>query len=112
IVATRFATEANSAQVQSAIYAEDPASPGDGPLREPKPLINAVKALHYVDIARKLRQPHLSRALLSGVPVPRDILFPALEWELTMAPLEGVRFVGGYIKHGDGVDPIALDENG
>jgi hypothetical protein len=42
------------------LLAEDPASPGDTSLREAPGLGAAVIALHYSDIAAKIRQPILS----------------------------------------------------
>lgn len=95
IVATRFATEATP-RVKSKIFAEDPASPGDEPLREAPGLGAAVVALHYASIAAKIRQPILSAALASGVTVPVEIQFPAVVWEFVAGPLVGKRFVGGF----------------
>jgi len=76
IVAARFATEADGDRIKSRLLAEDPASPGDVPLREAPGLGSAVIALHYSDIAAKIRQPILSTALTLGVTVPAEIQFP------------------------------------
>lgn len=88
IVATRFATQADSARVRSKLLAEDPASPGDRPLREAPNLGSAVIAIHYSDIAAKIRQPILSSSLATGITVPGEIQFPAVVWEFLGAPLQ------------------------
>jgi hypothetical protein len=111
IVATRFATEVNRASVKSTVFAEDPASPGEGPLREASGLGSMVIALHYADIVAKIRQPLLSASLRSGVPVPEEIQFPAAVWEFRTPPLQGKRFVGGYFPGPIGTAPIHF-ENG
>lgn len=110
IVATRFATEAHP-NVKSTLFAEDPQSPGDRPLVEGGDLGAAVIALHYSDIAAKIRQPLLSGSLASGVTVPPEIQFPAIVWELRAGPLQGKRFVGGYFPGHDGGASITL-QNG
>lgn len=111
IVAARFATQADSARVKSKLLAEDPASPGDRPLLEAPDLASAVIALHYSDIAAKIRQPILSSSLATGVTVPDEIQFPAVVWEFVAPPLQGKRFVGGYFPGRDGVSSLRL-ENG
>jgi hypothetical protein len=111
IVATRFATEINSASVKSTLFAEDPMSPGDSLLREAPGLGSMVIALHYSDIAAKIRQPLLSAALRSGIPVSEEIQFPAAVWEFRVPPLNGKRFVGGYFPGAHGSAPIQI-ENG
>lgn len=108
IVATRFATEANRPSLKSKLFAEDPASPGEQLLREAPELGAMVIALHYADIAAKIRQPLLAGALRSGVPVPEEIRFPAAVWEFRSSPLQGKRFVGGYFPGRDGSTPIEL----
>lgn len=106
IVATRFATEKNRASVKSTLFAEDPSSPGEQELGEAPELGAMVIALHYADITAKIRQPLLTASLLSGIPVPEEIQFPATVWEFQIQPLEGKRFVGGYFPGGDGIPPI------
>ncbi len=109
IVATRFATQADSTRVKSKLLAEDPVSPGDLPLAEAPDLGAAVIAIHYSDIAAKIRQPILSNSLATGVTVPGDIQFPAVVWEFVAAPLQGKRFVGGYFPGRDGAMPVRLE---
>lgn len=108
IVATRFATEANT-KLKSTVFAEDPATSGEGPLRDDRSLHAIAKSLHYAEVAAKLRQPILSAALMTGVPVPEEILFPAMVWELVMPPYDGMRFVGGYFPGPDGIAPIQIN---
>jgi hypothetical protein len=108
IVATRFATEDDGATVKSTLFAEDPTSPGDEPLRETPELGSLILALHYSDIAAKIRQPILSSALATGYTVPEEIQFPAAVWEFRAPPLQGKRFVGGYFPAGTGVAPIEV----
>jgi hypothetical protein len=110
IVATRFATETNRPSVKSTLFAEDPASPGEQPLREAPSLGAMVMALHYASIATKIRQPLLAAALQSGVPVPEEIQFPAAVWEFRTPPLQGKRFVGGYFPGSDGAAPIQVND--
>ena len=105
IVATRFATESNRASLKSTLFAEDPVSPGHLPLAEAPGLGSIVLALHYADLTAKIRQPLLSAALRSGVPVPDEIRFPAMVWEFQTDPLQGQRFVGGYFPGLDGGAP-------
>jgi hypothetical protein len=97
VVATQFATEAKP-KTKSAIYAEDPESPGERSLAgdEGFGLGNAIVALHYSDIAWKLSQPILAEALSLGFITPPQIQFPAMVWELRFGPYQGKRFVGGY----------------
>lgn len=109
IVATRFATEADGNRIKSRLLAEDPASPGDAPLREAPGLSAAVIALHYSDIAAKIRQPILSTALALGVTVPPEIQFPAMVWEFVGPPLNGKKFVGGYFLNREGLDPVQIN---
>lgn len=109
IVATRFATEADRDSIRSKVYAEDPASPGERPLEEAPDLAAAVIALHYSDIAAKIRQPILSASLASGVAVPDEIQFPAFVWEFVVPPLQGKRFVGGYFPGSGGAAPLQMD---
>lgn len=109
IVATRFATEANT-RLRSTVFAEDPATSGEGPLRDDRSLQSVIKSLHYAEIAAKLRQPILSQALAIGVPVPEEIVFPAMVWELVMPPYGGMRFVGGYFPGADGVASIQMSD--
>jgi hypothetical protein len=108
IVATRFATEADGDRIKSRLLAEDPASPGDTTLREAPGLGAAVIALHYSDIAAKIRQPILSTSLALGVTVPDEIQFPAMVWEFVGPPLIGKRFVGGYFPSREGADPVQI----
>jgi hypothetical protein len=111
ILATRFATAQNRASLKSTLFVEDPASPGDEPLREESGLGSIVLALHYAEIAAKIRQPLLAGALASGIPVPDEIQFPAAVWEFRSPPLDGIRFVGGYFPGSDGIAPFNV-ENG
>jgi hypothetical protein len=102
IVATRFGTEAQP-RVSSRLFAEDPESPGEEPLdiELSANLREHVVALHYGTIASRLNQPILAAALQTGFTVPEEIFFPATVWQLLMGPLQGKRFVGGYISaHG------------
>ncbi|SJM31985.1 hypothetical protein [Mesorhizobium delmotii] len=105
IVATRFSCEA-SPRVCSKLFAEDPKTRGDGPLRDDGSLLGTAKTLHYAGIAAKLRQPILSAALATGGLVPEEIIILGMVWELIMPPYQGRRFVGGYFPGPGGVQPI------
>lgn len=109
IVATRFACEANP-RVHSKLFAEDPNTRGDGPLRDDRSLIATAKTLHYSGIAAKLRQPVLAEALATGGLVPEEIIIPGTVWELIMPPYQGRRFVGGYFPGPGGVQPIQVTD--
>lgn len=111
IVATRFATEDHHSRVKSTLFAEDPTSPGSEPLGDAPSLKRAIVALHYADIAAKIRQPLLSMSLETGVPVPPEIQFPATVWELQTGPMNGRRFVGGYFPGPIGTPSIAVVDN-
>ena len=109
IIGSRFATERNAPSVKSALYAEDPETPGEGPLDQIEVFGAATIALHYADIATKLRQPILASALARGFAVPPEIWFPATVWEFQTEPLKGVRFVGGYFPSKDGIPPLRVE---
>ncbi|GAB0118751.1 hypothetical protein [Acidisoma sp. 7E03] len=109
IVATRFSCE-NKPRVSSKLFAEDPTTLGEGPLRDDGALFATVKMLHYAGIAAKLRQPILSTALTTGTRVPEEIIIPGMVWELVTAPYQGRRFVGGYFPGPDGVQPIQISD--
>lgn len=98
IVATRFATEADSARLQTTIWAEDPDSPGRQPLDSDSspPFAQATIAAHFGSVVAKLRQPLLGQALTSGVALPAEIRVLAIAWRVVVGPLQGTRFVGGY----------------
>ncbi|MGO7904928.1 hypothetical protein AB9E09_09675 [Rhizobium leguminosarum] len=112
IVATRFATETESPLVKSKLFAEDPKSPGERPLLDAPEIGAAVIALHYSEIAAKIRQPILASSLSSGQRVPEEIQFPAMVWEFIGAQMNRKRFVGGYFPGEGGTSPIQLNENG
>ncbi|MQW02803.1 hypothetical protein GHK45_02855 [Sinorhizobium meliloti] len=112
IVATRFATQADSHRTKSKLFAEDPASPGRRQLRDAPEIGSAVIALHYADLVAKLRQPILSSSLRLGSPVPGEILFPAFTWEFIGPPLQGKRFVGGYFPDRHQLSATKLTLNG
>lgn len=102
IVATRFATEEDGPRIKSRLFAEDPASPGEIPISESPGLGAAVVALHYSDIAAKIRQPILATSLATGITMPDEIQFPAMVWEF-IGPVPALykkRFVGGYFGGG------------
>jgi hypothetical protein len=107
IVATRFATETKPT-IKSTIFAEDPQTHGDGPLgpEDAFELGATVISAHYADIAAKLNQPILASALSNGFAVPDEILFPVTIWTFQIAPLKGLRFVGGYYPSGEGSLPL------
>ncbi|SED04610.1 hypothetical protein [Bradyrhizobium erythrophlei] len=112
IIATRFATE-SMPYTKSALYAEDPRTPGEISLDEDRslPLGRAVIALHYSELAQKLNQPILAEALGIGFPIPNEILIQTVIWELAIGPLAGKRFVGGYYSS-DGSLRVYNDANG
>jgi hypothetical protein len=113
IVATRFATEEDSVALKSGLYAEDPTSPGDGPLDPDSgiELGTVVLASHYSNICMKLGQPLLAAALASGVPLPEELQVQAVVWHVLVGPLQGRRFVGGYFGSANG-SPTGRDSNG
>jgi hypothetical protein len=107
IVATRFATETKPT-VRTTLFAEDPQTPGDGPLsaEDGFQLGATVISAHYGEIAAKLNQPLLASALTNGFSVPEEIRFPVTIWTFQMEPLKGVRFVGGYYPSAAGSLPV------
>jgi hypothetical protein len=110
IVATRFVTERNPS-LRSTLFAEDPKSPGGEELGNAPNIGSVILALHYAEIAAKIRQPLLSASLASGVPVPDEIQFPAAVWECQLPILHGMRFVGGYFPGANGVIPLKFEDN-
>jgi hypothetical protein len=129
IVATRFATEEDSARKRSTLFAEDPVSPGQGEA-DPESidqLATAVRAAHFTNIAQKLRQPMLALSLATGVQMPEELRVVGVAWRVLAGPLVGRRFVGGYFavdgvaastRNGTGriiydrPDPLRLDQPG
>lgn len=126
IVATRFATESDSARIKSTVYAEDPQSPGEGQLEGDAAgnLAAVVTGLHYGRIAAKLNQPILATALRYGMGLPREVRVPVVLWKLGLDTRSDRLFVGGYYPgpsgesafefHGDEIrsrigDPLRLD---
>jgi hypothetical protein len=111
IVATRFATEAKPS-AKSRIFAEDPESPGEGPLgpEESNELGRLTVSAHYAVIAEKLNQSILAAALEGGYAVPDEIQFPVVIWVLQIGPLAGTKFVGGYYPSPDGTLPIRYED--
>lgn len=107
IVATRFATETKPT-IRTTLFAEDPQTPGDGPLsvEDGLQLGATLISAHYGEIAAKLNQPILASALSNGFAVPDEIRFPVTIWTLQMEPLRGVRFVGGYYPSAEGSLPV------
>jgi hypothetical protein len=112
IVATRFATEEDSASIRTTLFAEDPASRGEGPLEgEPaRSLAAAVIGAHYGRIAEKLDQPLLAAALLNGIALPREILVQVVLWKLSIDPMKSRLFVGGYYPGPSGEPAFELRE--
>jgi hypothetical protein len=107
IVATRFATEAHP-RVQSAIYAEDPLTPGEremDTLDDPEIAIGVIR-YHYARLTEKLNMNLLSAALDTGSQIPSQLQQSAVVWELQLTP-EGMpkRYVGGYWFNGTGPPP-------
>jgi len=110
IVAVRLAAESDIARVQSKLFAEDPASPGERMIGEDSPFGDIVIMRHYAEIAAKLAQPILAAALAGDFTVPEEIQFPAIVWEFRFGPLQGKRFVGGiYAKPGTNPEFIRAD---
>lgn len=107
IVATRFATE-ERVGVKSSLFAEDPASPGDGELNEEerRAVGGMVMSAHYAEIAVKLNLPIIAAALGNGFLVPEELQFPVTVWEFQIPPLQGRRFVGGYYPSQGGALPV------
>ncbi|MCA9201156.1 MAG: hypothetical protein KDA87_26630 [Planctomycetales bacterium] len=111
IVGTRFTTEENTDSLRSAIYAEDPDSPGEEPLDSElaQTLRAAVVAQHYVSVFQKLDQSLIAAALASATTVPNQLQLQATVWELQLA-LPNMRFVGGYWPSPDGTLPFAIED--
>jgi hypothetical protein len=111
IVATRWATEHSKPSVHATLYAEDPSSPGDEPLNsdDARTLGEIAVSNHYGYIARKLGQPVLSAALLSGSTIPGELRIIAAVWELQFGPFAGMKFVGGFFAPSDDYFPVRND---
>ena len=111
IVGTRFATEEGPERAQSGLFAEDPESPGDIPLGADASADfgGTVLALHYANIATKLRQHRLAAALQSGIALDPQMIIQALVWEYRGPVLERRRFVGGFFQT-DADTPVRFTE--
>src|SRR5262249_20614392 len=112
IVATQFASEANP-RFRSALYAEDPATPGDEPLSSDfsNGIGGAVCTIHYARIVEKLNQPVLAAALATQYPVTADYLIRVSRWSMLAGPAQGTKFVGGIYPGAGVVEPILNKEN-
>lgn len=97
IVATRLASDRYSKRVRSAMYVEDPLTPGESSSDDERWRPGRlVIAHHYGSILEKLRLPFYAHALREGVGIARDLTFPAGIWRCRIPPLDGHEFVGGY----------------
>lgn len=130
IVATRFATEEDSARLRTTLFAEDPNTRGNFPLGPDLgvAVVRAVRSRHYSRIATKLRQPLLASSLATGTPLTNELRVLAVVWQVLQGPLAKRQFVGGYFGvddaraewrklEGDGEvfvprDPLRLDAPG
>ncbi|WP_437479012.1 hypothetical protein WME75_31905 [Sorangium sp. So ce1014] len=113
IAGTRFATVENRASTRSAIYLEDPPTIGE---RDYEPqrdagLHRGAIAIHYGRVMSKLDLPLLSAALSHGFVMPDELVFQVVAWECLVPPLDGVRFIGGYMLRA-GHRPPKLVKNG
>lgn len=97
-MAVRYATELDGPRINSSIFAEDPASPGERSLDGDGAgeLGAAVIASHYSVLAAKLRQPLLAASLATGMTLPDEIIIRAFAWRVIVGPFAGRRFVGGF----------------
>lgn len=104
IVATRWAMEDDSARIATTIAAEDPETEGRRRINpeDSRGLALAIKSVHYAYSLRRLRQPLMFAALVSGGTVPADLSFNAIIWRCLLPGFEHFRFVGGYFPGGDG----------
>jgi hypothetical protein len=114
IVATRFATESDSARVNSTIFAEDPSSPGEGHLNEEatRNLASAVIGLHYARVTSLINQPLLATALRYGIGIPRELLVRVILWKLSLDTNDSRLFVGGYYPGPSGQSAFEADGAG
>ncbi|SFO39836.1 hypothetical protein SAMN03159304_03119 [Pseudomonas sp. NFACC24-1] len=96
IVATRFATEYQSA-IQTKLYAEDPSTEGQEPISMDTAalLSRHVAASHYADVLVKLDQPLLAHAIRRSIRLDDLLGIPVTIWRFAFGDFEH-EFVGGY----------------
>ncbi len=99
ISAVRFATELNRDSTRTTQYLEDPVTDGESEY-VPETHIGLVRgaiALHYGRVLSRLGLQLLSSALDHGFFVPDELRFQIVVWECLVPPLQGKRFIGGYV---------------
>lgn len=114
ITAMRWALEDDSRRIATTLSVEDPETEGRRPLlpEEARGLILATKSVHYVASLRRLRQPLMSAALLTGGVLPTELTFSAVIWRCLFPGFEKLRFIGGYFP-GEGTTlPLELTPDG
>lgn len=98
IVGTKFVTDKNSPITMPCIMAEDPETIGEEYISGNQlGLGKGCIALHYAELIYKLGFNLLAASLDEGFIVPNDIQYQLPVWECHYPPLQGERFVGGYI---------------
>lgn len=101
IVATRLVSEKQSSKLLSAIYAEDPHSPGNlEPSQETESLlIQMILAGHYANIFEKLGLNLFAAALNQDFQLPdtKNPYYVVGRWKCLLPSLNNQIFIGGFI---------------
>jgi hypothetical protein len=110
IVATRFATNANSPSIRTTSYIEDPETVGEQlPEENSGGFGRVTTALHYAAVFRKLGLLSLASALDLGYALTRQLSVQVPVWTCMSPPFEGRKYVGGYYRTLEGTGPSLTD---
>jgi len=97
IVATKFTTDKNRSSNKSKLFAEDPETEGENLLEDERGLGRGCLSIHYSRLVSKLGLNLLGSSLEEGFVVPQELQYTLPIWQCNYPPLEGERFVGGFI---------------
>lgn len=98
IVGTKFTTDSNRSTNKSKLFAEDPETTGKNNLSDNDTRVGTgCLAIHYSRLMSKLGLKLLSQSLEEGFNVSKELQYRLPVWQCKYPPLEGEKFVGGYI---------------
>jgi hypothetical protein len=113
IVATRFATDMDTARVRSKTFIEDPETEGAAMQQdELLQLGRGAMAMHYARVLTKLGLNLFASALRIGYSLTRELTFQVPVWTCMTPPFQGARYIGGYYRTLPGVGPNFSREHG
>jgi len=94
----RIVNDNDSPKIKPTLAVEDPTTFGERRLKgkDSSGVADAIAAVHYAGIMRKLRFPAVASALSAGNLLPDDYVPSIPLWEGLAGAVKGRKFVGGY----------------